>query len=160
MTSLQFLCCFFFIEFLCSHQLDTDRDGRLNIRELKNHIRNFQCRNLPDYLANHILRMSDDDSDGVLDFEEFYKLSLRQEWLFSRLVFNYCKMLVPAPNRERDETGKIKLEIYAKLCRFFCLVDESMGREGRTGWAQFLSYFLVYHTKFPDNNNNNNNHCN
>lgn len=89
-------------------QLDTDRDGRLNLRELKAHIRNFQCRNLPDYLANHILRMSDDDSDGALDFEEFYKLSLRQEWLFSRLVFNYCKMIVPAPNRERDETGKNK----------------------------------------------------
>lgn len=96
-------------------QLDTDRDGRLNIRELKAHIRNFQCRNLPDYLANHILRMSDDDSDGVLDFEEFYKLSLRQEWLFSRLIFNYCKMLVPAPNRERDETGK---NIFSNLILF------------------------------------------
>lgn len=88
-------------------QLDTDRDGVINIRELKNHIRNFPCRNLPEYLANHILRMSDEDSDGVLDFEEFYRLSLRQDWLFSRLVFNYCKMLVPSPHRpEQDETGK------------------------------------------------------
>lgn len=88
-------------------QLDTNHDNRLNIRELKQHIRNFQCRNLPDYLAKHILRMSDDDSDGALDFEEFYQLSLRQEWLFSRLVFKYCKMIVPLPHRpEEDETGK------------------------------------------------------
>lgn len=79
----------------------------LNIRELKNHIRNFQCQNLPDYLAKHILRMSDNDSDGVLDFEEFYQLSLQQEWLFSRLVFNYCKMVIPSPHRpETDEPGK------------------------------------------------------
>ena len=51
--------------------------------------------------------MSDEDSDGSLDFEEFYQLSLRQEWLFSRLVFKYCKMIVPSPHRpEIDETGK------------------------------------------------------
>lgn len=99
-------CYIYRINYWFSLQLDTDRDGRLNIRELKNHIKNYQCRDLPDYLGNHILRMSDDDSDGVLDFEEFYRLSLRQEWLFSRLVFNYCKMIVPRPNRERDETGK------------------------------------------------------
>ena len=87
--------------------MDTNNDGRLNIRELKQHIKNFECRNLPDYLAKHILRMSDEDSDGSLDFEEFYQLSLRQEWLFSRLVFKYCKMIVPSPHRpEIDETGK------------------------------------------------------
>lgn len=87
--------------------MDEDRDGRLNIRELKAHIRNFQCRNIPEHLANHILKMSDEDSDGALDFEEFYRLSLRQEWLFSRLIFNYCKMIVPSPHRpEHDETGK------------------------------------------------------
>lgn len=95
-----------------SFQLDTNNDGVLNIRELKNHIRNYQCRNLPDYLAKHILRMSDEDSDGVLDFEEFYQLSLQQEWLFSRLVFKYCKMIVPSPRRpEADETGKTLSQI-------------------------------------------------
>lgn len=118
-------------------QLDTDRDGRLNIRELKQHIRNFQCRNLPDYLANHILRMSDDDSDGALDFEEFYKLSLRQEWLFSRLVFNYCKMIVPAPNRPRDETGKhtdlLKLDFIQNYVDDFRWFDEWMGVFGGSG---------------------------
>lgn len=88
--------------------MDTNHDGVLNIRELKNHIRNYQCRNLPDYLAKHILKMSDEDSDGVLDFEEFYQLSLRQEWLFSRLVFKYCRMIVPLPHRpEGDQTGKM-----------------------------------------------------
>ncbi|XP_055305012.1 rhomboid-related protein 2-like [Sitodiplosis mosellana] len=84
--------------------LDTNNDGRLNIRELKQHIKNLQCR-LPEYLAEHIFRMSDEDSDGALNFEEFYQLSLRQKWLFSHLVFRYCKMIVPSPNRpEADET--------------------------------------------------------
>lgn len=98
--------CVNFLQKCLLFQLDTNNDGVLNIRELKNHIRRFPCRNLPEYLANHILRMSDDDSDGVLDFEEFYQLSLRQEWLFSRLVFKYCRLIVPSPHRpEQDETG-------------------------------------------------------
>ncbi|XP_031635937.1 rhomboid-related protein 2-like isoform X2 [Contarinia nasturtii] len=86
--------------------LDRNHDGVLNIRELKNHIKSYPCRNLPDYLEKHILRMSDSDGDEVLNFEEFYQLSLQQEWLFSRLVFKYCKMIVPSPHRpdEADET--------------------------------------------------------
>lgn len=106
--------------------MDTNHDGRLNIRELKQHIKNFQCRNLPDYLAKHILRMSDDDSDGALDFEEFYQLSLRQEWLFSRLVFKYCKMIVPSPHRpEEDETGKNTHIIFFYLDNFLFLTMTS-----------------------------------
>lgn len=96
-------------------QLDTDCDGRLNICELKDHIRDFQCRNLSGCLANNILQMPDEDSDGVLNFEEFYKLSLRKEWSFIRVLFNYCKMIVPPPNRECDEIGN---HIYLlKLCK-------------------------------------------
>lgn len=101
--------------------MDTDRDGRLNIRELKEHIRNFPCRNIPEYLANHILKMSDDDSDGALDFEEFYRLSLRHEWLFSRLVFKYCKMIVPSPQRPGDETGNILFFVVTKYSLFLRL---------------------------------------
>lgn len=58
-------------------------------------------------MANHILRMHDDDGNGQLDFEEFYRMSLRQEWLFSRLLVKYCKLIVPSPHRpEQDEIGK------------------------------------------------------
>lgn len=84
-----------------------DRDGKLSIVEMKNLIKNHQCRNLPENLANHILRMNDEDLDGFLDFEEFYRMSIRQEWLFSRYLAKYCKMIVPSPHRpEQDEIGK------------------------------------------------------
>lgn len=87
--------------------MDTDRNGYLNIHELKRHIRNHQCRELPENLAHHILQMHDQDSNGQLDFEEFYQLSVRQEWLFSRFVQKYCRMIVPSPHRpEQDEIGK------------------------------------------------------
>lgn len=87
--------------------MDTDGDGYLNVREIKEHIRNQQCRDLPPHLSKHILEMNDDDSNGVLDFDEFYRMSIRQEWLFQRLVKQYCRMLVPPPRRQdADETGK------------------------------------------------------
>lgn len=53
--------------------------------------------------------MHDEDSNGRLDFEEFYRMSVRQEWLFSRMMVKYCKMIVPSPRREpQDEIGKIE----------------------------------------------------
>lgn len=92
---------------LVHFQLDTDRNGLINIRELKSHLRNHQCQQLPENLASHILRMHDDDMNGQLDFEEFYRLSVRQEWLFSRMLMKYCRLIVPSPHRpEQDETGK------------------------------------------------------
>lgn len=79
----------------------------MDVRELKHHIRNQQCRQLPENLANHILRMHDDDGNGQLDFEEFYRMSVRQDWLFNRLLVKYCKLIVPSPHRpEQDEIGK------------------------------------------------------
>lgn len=88
-------------------QLDRNRDGHLNVHELKAHIRNHECGNLPENLAAHILKMHDDDFNGQLDFEEFYQMSIRQEWLFSRAVAKYCKLIVPSPHRpEQDEIGK------------------------------------------------------
>lgn len=76
------------------------------MREIKEHIHNQQCRNLPPHLAKHILQMNDDDGNGVMDFDEFYRMSIRQEWLFHRLVKQYCRILVPPPRRtDADETG-------------------------------------------------------
>lgn len=90
--------------------MDTDGDGYINVREIKEHIRNQQCRNLPPQLAKHILQMNDDDSNGVLDFDEFYQMSIRQEWLFQRLIKKYCRLIVPPPRRlDEDETGKFRV---------------------------------------------------
>lgn len=87
--------------------MDIDCDGFLSIHELKLMIRNQQCSNIPVSLANHILEMHDEDSNGKLDFDEFYQMSLQQEWLFSRLLKSYCKYLVPAPHREgEDQIGE------------------------------------------------------
>lgn len=73
---------------------------------MKRLIRNNQCGQIPPNLAQHILRMHDEDSDGRLDFEEFYRMSVRQEWLFSRMMKKYCRLVVPPPRRSEDETGK------------------------------------------------------
>lgn len=70
--------------------------------------------------------MNDDDSNGVLDFDEFYRMSVRQEWLFQRLVKQYCRLVVPPPRRQdQDETGKYIIVILAcmpisALYFFFC----------------------------------------
>lgn len=86
------------------------------MHELKQHIRNHECRNLPENLAHHILKMHDDDFNGQLDFEEFYKMSLQQEWLFSRVLARYCKLIVPSPHRpEQDEIGKIEIFILISI---------------------------------------------
>lgn len=65
--------------------------------------RSVECGNIPVSLANLILDMHDEDSNGKLDFDEFYQMSLQQEWLFSRFLKSYCKYLVPAPRREGED---------------------------------------------------------
>lgn len=102
--------------------MDTDRNGYVNIRELKNHIRNRQCRQFPEKLANHILRMHDDDMNGQLDFEEFYRMSVRQEWMFKRMLLKYCKLIVPSPHRpEQDEIGRHRIYRIILLVIISCL---------------------------------------
>lgn len=104
-------------------QLDTDRDGHLSIHEIKTFIRNRQCRNLPEKLANQIVQMNDNDANGLLDFEEFYRMSIKQEWLINRLLTRYCKLVVPSPRRlEEDEIGKI-LSLYAIETKLFSSIS-------------------------------------
>lgn len=91
-------------------QFDTDRDGFLSIREMKNLIRHHQCEDIPKEVARQILLKHDDDANGRLDFEEFYQLSQQHQWLLRGYLVRYCKMIVPSPHRpEQDEVGKILL---------------------------------------------------
>lgn len=87
--------------------MDVNNDGVLNIRELKDYIRRYPCRNVPDHLAKNILNISDTNSDGVLDFEEFYQMSRKYDLLLKRMVHKYCQLVVPHPHRtQRVEIGK------------------------------------------------------
>lgn len=80
---------------------------------MKNLIRHHQCEQIPKEVARQILLMHDDDANGRLDFEEFFKLAKQHEWIFRGLLVKYCKILVPSPHRpEQDEVGKI-LHMYA-----------------------------------------------
>lgn len=70
-------------------------------------IRHHQCEEIPKEVARQILQMHDDDENNRLDFEEFYRLTQRHDWIFRGLLVKYCKMLVPSPHRpEQDEVGK------------------------------------------------------
>lgn len=90
-------------------QFDRDRNGYLDISEMKRLIRSQQCDVLPKGIARKILERHDANEDGRLDFEEFYALSQEHTWLFKGLVVRYCKMLVPSPHREEfDQTGRYK----------------------------------------------------
>lgn len=79
------------------------------MRELQAHLRDHQCKNLPEVLVNRVLKGGDQEWIGFLDFEEFYDMSMRQEWFpVSRFMTKYCELIVPSPRRtEEDETGKI-----------------------------------------------------
>lgn len=90
--------------------MDTNHNGVLDVRELQAHLRDHQCKNLPDVLVDRVLKTNDDHEwIGCMDFEEFYELSLNQEWFpISRFMTKYCEMIVPSPCRTDDEIGKKK----------------------------------------------------
>lgn len=50
---------------------------------------------LAKYIANQIHKKYDKNSDGLLSFDEFYEMSLRKDYKFHRLLFQYCKYVVP-----------------------------------------------------------------
>lgn len=79
--------------------MDTDRDGYLTITEVKRLVKNKQCSDMPRGVSRRILKMADEDGDGKLDFEEFFKLSQEHDWLVGHYVARYCRWLVPDPRR-------------------------------------------------------------
>jgi rhomboid-related protein 1/2/3 len=82
----------------------------LERRELKRLIKDHpnQCEDLPKGLAKAILSRHDEDGDGQLDFEEFYKLSQEHQWLVKDWCIKYCRYVVPRRNGAiADETGEL-----------------------------------------------------
>ncbi|XP_058975088.1 protein rhomboid [Musca domestica] len=76
---------------------DADADGKISIHELKGLIEAGLCRDIPPNVAQQILKMSDNDNNGYLDFEEFYAMSKRHKWMIRNLLASYCRMVVPPP---------------------------------------------------------------
>lgn len=74
---------------------DTDNDGNLDVEELKRLITQGVCQDIPQSVAREILKMSDADGSGHLNFEEFYQLYLQKPLLFSSLINNYCRFVIP-----------------------------------------------------------------
>lgn len=73
---------------------------------MKRLIRSQRCEGLPKGMAGAILEVHDENGDGRLDFEEFYRMSQQNQWLFKGMLIKYCKMIVPSPHREEvDQTG-------------------------------------------------------
>ncbi|XP_052899552.1 rhomboid-related protein 2 [Anopheles moucheti] len=77
---------------------DTDSDGYLNVTEMKRLIKDRKCPDMPKDLAIHLLKASDTNNDGRLDFAEFYKLSTEHPIFLFEMYLKYCKAVVPKRN--------------------------------------------------------------
>lgn len=102
-----------------SFQIDVNNDGVVQIHELQQFMGNFLRPSLAKYIACQIHKKYDTNSDGMLSFDEFYEMSLRKDYKFHRLLFQYCKYVVPQKQRS---TGKEKRTFLwpFELCRQFC----------------------------------------
>lgn len=100
-----------------SFQYDADSDGYLNIVEMKHLIHEKKCADMPKDLALHLLKLSDTNNDGRLDFEEFYKLSLEHPYFLCEMYIKYCKAVVPKRNdaEEGDVLGMVILLLQISL---------------------------------------------
>ncbi|XP_017869332.1 PREDICTED: protein rhomboid [Drosophila arizonae] len=83
---------------------DSDRDGLIDVHELKGLISCGRCHDIPPHITEQILRRSDTDNNGHLDFEEFYAMSLHHKWMIRNMLTRYCRYVVPPPRPlEGDE---------------------------------------------------------
>lgn len=68
-------------------------------------MRNKQCSEMPPGVARRVLQMADEDGDGRLDFEEFFRLSQEHDWVMGHYMARYCHWIVPDPHRELTSDG-------------------------------------------------------
>lgn len=71
---------------------------------------------MPKGVADRIMKMSDRNGDGFLDFEEFYQLSIEKPFLFQDVVEKYCSYVVPKRDRNHN-TGVAGAAAYASHSR-------------------------------------------
>lgn len=69
---------------------------------------NFLQPPLAKYIASQIHKKYDKNCDGMLSFDEFYDMSLRKDYKFHRLLFRYCKYVVP---QKQSSIGKTATHI-------------------------------------------------
>lgn len=86
---------------------DANKDGRIDLQELKGMIRKFG-NNVPPDVAKKILKMCDEDHDGYLNYQDFINMVNHPELkvLFQRYVHSYVKTIVPKRNALEDVDGK------------------------------------------------------
>lgn len=69
----------------------------MSIHELKNLIKinPEQCKDLPKCVCEFLHEVHDEDNDGKLSFEEFYKLSRKNHWVVADWCTKYCEYIIP-----------------------------------------------------------------
>uniref|UniRef100_A0A182QFR5 Rhomboid-like protein n=1 Tax=Anopheles farauti TaxID=69004 RepID=A0A182QFR5_9DIPT len=82
---------------------DNDGDGYLSIPEMKRLINEKKCPDMPTICAKKLLKLSDINNDGRLDFDEFFKLSIDHSLFISDMCIKYCKLVVPKRNEEEAD---------------------------------------------------------
>ncbi|GLV38421.1 rhomboid-4 [Carabus blaptoides fortunei] len=95
---------------------DDNKDGRIDLKELKGMIRKFG-NNVPPDVTKKIFKMCDEDNDGYLNYQDFMKMVNHPELkvLFQRYVHTYVNTIVPKRNalEDTDETDGLYEEEYS-----------------------------------------------
>lgn len=98
---------FFYVQLIkiLIFQYDEDHDGFLSVHEMVNLVKHrpAECTDLPKTVAKNLIKMHDENNDGKLNFDEFYKLSQEHSWVRD-ICIKYCKLIIPP--RECVNKGK------------------------------------------------------
>lgn len=82
--------------------------GVISIRELKMHMHSLLETSLEKHITNQVLRKYDENSDTMLNFEEFYQMTLiNRNNKFQRMVSRYCEIVIPTRTPTDDSNGKL-----------------------------------------------------
>ncbi|XP_055612378.1 rhomboid-related protein 2-like [Uranotaenia lowii] len=81
------------------NRYDRDGNGRISITELKTLVRSGECSDLPEGFVKRLMKTSDTNNDGQLDFEEFSRMAQKHQYLFKNLCVRYCRLVVPGRSR-------------------------------------------------------------
>ncbi|XP_050092933.1 protein rhomboid-like [Anopheles aquasalis] len=88
---------------------DTDGNRYLSRFELRRLIKDKKCPDIPKEVIREVLHNSDENDDGHLDFEEFFKLSTNHPYLFRDFCTRYCRVIVPRRTPDDDYESNMKV---------------------------------------------------